>query len=287
MERLKSLEEYKSLLSEYKQITRRGYNNNFLNTDSITRYISLQRIYYETCTKALMFYTDEEKYYRLYVILSPDIDNEINICNKDKPIMLRNIYKEDKKPEALLKSEELFKKLGFVLYDETVQIVAKPLEHKEEIQSKYNKSISFLDRFGIKIAYAEKKNIEQIINLRNDEPLLKDYHFSYETEKEILDDIEKGYYRCAFNSSGEVCAAQHYSIANDTIQGDWLAVKEEYKAKYGIGNAMAYHSFLYAIEHEIFNYFGWVARDNIKSIKYHQAIGYELSDKWADEWLLK
>lgn len=284
MERLRSIEEYKSLLSSYKKIYRSGYSNNYLSIDKIERYINLQRIYFDTNETALLFFSDEEKYYRLYAMLG--IDMNLNIHKPDKPLMLRNIYKKGVKTEALLKFEEVLKRQGFILYDETVQILAQPLGKKEEIQSKYNKASSLLDRFGIKIGYAQKKDMAQIVDLRNEEPLLKDYHFLYETEEEILADIEKGYYRCAFNHLGEVCAAQHYSVINDTLQGDWLAVKDEYKIRYGIGSAMAYHSFLYTIEQGILNYYGWVARDNVKSIKYHQAIGYELTDKWADEWLL-
>ncbi len=285
MESLRSLEEYKSLLSSYKQIYRSGYNNDYLSTDMVQRYIDLERIYFEADERALLFFTDEEKYYRLYVLLGPEIDPVIQ--NREKPIMIRNVYRSGNKTDMLLKLEAALKQQGFSLYDETVQILANPMDKKEEIRRKYEKASSFLGRFGIRIDYAQKKDMGQIIDLRNNEPLLKDYHFLYETESEILDDIEKGYYRCAFNQFGEVCAAQNYSIVNGTLQGGWLAVKEEYKVKYGLGSAMAYHSFLYTIEHGISNYYGWVARDNVKSMKYHQAIGYKICDKWADEWLLK
>lgn len=285
MERLRSLDEYKSLLSSYRQAYLRGYSNNYLSTDMVIRYINLKRIYFETDGKeTLFFYTDEETYYRLYIMAGQNA--EIAVNRKDKPVMLRNIYREGKKSETLLRLEGGLEKQGFLLDDRTVQILAKPLEKKEDIQRKYDKASAFLDRFGIKISYAERKDIEQIMNLRKQEPLLKDYHFAYETESEILDAVEKGYYRCAYNHLGEVCAVQNYTIANGTLQGGWLAVKEEYKVRYGIGSAMAYHSFLYAIEHGISNYYGWVARDNEKSMKYHQAIGYEIGDKWADEWLL-
>lgn len=80
---------------------------------------------------------------------------------------------------------------------------------------------------------------------------------------------------------------QQFSIENGTIQGNWLAVKDEYKVRYGIGTAMAYHSFVYAIEHDIHSYFGWVVKDNDKSIKYHESIGYELTDKVSEEWILE
>lgn len=284
MEILKNLEEYKELLVKYKPVCRRGYNNNYLSMDMVERYIELQRIYYEAEDNALTFITDEEKYYRAYVQTNPEAD--ITIQKRDKPVLVRNVYKENKKTDVLLKFEDKLKKQGFSIYDESVQIVAKPLEMKEDVQKKYDRAFSFLERAGIKIGYATEENFAEINFLRESEPILKDYHFLYETESEILDNIKSGYFRCAFNMDGKVCAAQQFSVENGTIQGNWLAVQEEYKVRYGIGTAMAYHSFLYAIEHEVQSYFGWVVRDNTKSIKYHQAIGYELTDKFADEWLL-
>lgn len=284
MERLRSLEKYKELLSKYKQICRRGYSNNFLGIDLVQRYIGIERIYYIASENSLMFVTDEDKYYRLYVQMSPNGD--FTVEKLDKPMLVRNVYKEGRKSEVLLEFEKRLGKQGFSIYDESVQIIARPMEMKETLRQKYDRAISFMERAGLKISYAKPEHIQEILDLRNREPLLKDYHFMYETEDEIRDNVEKGYYRCAFNAQGHVCAAQQFSVENGIVQGNWLAVKEEYKVKYGVGTAMAYHSFLYAAEKEIQTYFGWVVRDNIKSIKYHQAIGYELGDKYADEWLL-
>lgn len=286
MERLKNIEDYKALLREYKTVCRRGYTNNFLNTELIKRYLDLQRIYYIAIQDALIFITDEEKYYRLHVSVSPQV-NILDVKNMDKPLLVRNIFKEGKKTKELLSFEKVLKETGFHIYDESVQIVAYPLNLKEDIRKKYEKAAAFLARTGIHIGYAENEyNLKEIQLLRQEESVLKDYHFTYENEDEILDNMKKGYYRCAFDSSGTVCAAQQFSVENGTVQGNWLAVKEEYKVRYGIGTAMAYHSFLYACERELPTYFGWVVRDNEKSIKYHQSIGYEVTDKYADEWLL-
>ena len=285
MEILKSLEEYKALLVQYKQVCRRGYSNNYLGLDMVNRYIALQRIYYETSPNSLMFITDEENYYRVYI--QTDAEADFAIRKKDKPVLIRNVYKENKKTEVLLRTEEKLKQQGFKLYDASVQIVASPLEMQEDIRKKYDRAMDFLTRAGIKIRYAKEEEAGAILSLREKEPLLKEYHFLYETAEEIAADIRQGYYRCAYNAQDEICAAQHFYVSNGTLQGDWLAVKEEYKVRYGIGTAMAYHSFMYAIEHEIPLYFGWVVRDNLKSIKYHQVIGYEISDKLADEWLLE
>lgn len=284
MEKLSNLEEYKSVLREGRIRCKGGFNNMYLTIESVKRYLSLGRLYYELSDDSLCLYTDEEEYYRMYIQCS--LNGVSQIYAKGKPILIRNIYRESCKPDNMVQIENTLKQQGFELYDQCVQILAKPLEMEETVRKKYDASMGFLKRAQIDIVYADEAQLEEIIILRNKEPELKPYHFFYQTKEEMLQDIKDGYYRCAVNAEGEVCAAQHFTVANGTIQGDWLAVKEEYKAKYGIGAAMAYHSFTYAIEHNIRNYFGWVAHNNVKSLKYHSAIGYTIGDELADEWLL-
>lgn len=284
METLSSLEEYKSILREGRTRSRGGYNNMYLDIASIKRYLSLGRLYYELNDAGLILFTDEEQYYRMYLQCNPQ--GVVSISAQDKPILIRNIYKESGKPDILGQMEDALERQGFTLYDQSVQILAQPLTMEDTVRKKCDMAMSFLKRANIEIIYANSTHLDEIISLRNVEPELKPYHFFYQTREEMLQDIEKGYYRCAVNGQGEICAAQHFTVENGTLQGDWLAVKEEYKVKYGIGTAMAYHSFLYAIKKEIPNYYGWVVRDNVKSLKYHRTIGYTISEKLADEWLL-
>lgn len=285
MEKLLSLEEYKSILREGRTRCKGGFSNIYLDIESVKRYLSLGRICYELNDDSLILYTDEEEYYRMYIQCSSNGMPRIN--GKDRPVLIRNIYKDSGKPDLLVQIEDVLKQQGFVLYDQSVQILANPLEMGgDSIRKKYDAAMAFLKRARMDITYANEEQLDEIINLRNAEPELKAYHFLYQTREEMMEEIAKGYYRCALNADGEVCAAQHFTVENGTLQGDWLAVKEEYKVKYGIGTAMAYHSFLYAIDRNIPNYYGWVVRDNVKSLKYHKAIGYTIGNKFADEWLL-
>ena len=281
MEQLVSFDKYKELLNSVKTTT----TNMYLGVDDIKRYLSLERLYYEMNSTGLFVFTDEENYYRMYVYLNSN--DKFDIHPYDKPIMTRNIYKENNKPKRLQMIEQGLKQNGFQLYDESVQIYINPMENENRIRDCYEKSISFLGRTGIKIIYAKEQHLNEIIALRNDTTELKPYHFFYETREEMLQNIQKGYYRCAITQDGIVCGVQQFSVEGKAVQGNWLAVKEKYKVKYGIGMAMAYSSFVYAIDHNIPNYYGWVVRDNIKSMKYHQAIGYKITQNVSDEWLLE
>lgn len=282
MKRLESWEEYQELLREAKQRGFTQFVNNYLNADAVERYIRLDRIEYELDGSGLYIYTDEETFYRLYIQCGEHIKPQ----GRDKPVLVRNVFREGNKSAAQQEMESQLQGLGFTFYDECVQILARPLAAKENILAKLERSERFLARFGLKIIYADSSRLEDIIRLKDNTPEMKPYHFLYETMEERQQAAEKGYFRCVVNAQDEICAAQQFRVEGNAIQGNWLAVKPEYQGKYGIGAAMAYHSFAYAIQNNIKNYFGWVPRDNIESIRYHQSIGYEVMDKVANEWVL-
>lgn len=283
MERLESWGKYKELLKESKQRGFTRFINNYLDMGTVKRYIELGRMEYELDESGLYIYTDESLFYRLYIQCG---ENAIKPQGRDKPVLVRNVYREGNKSAAQQDVEEQFRRQGFLPYSGSAQILATPMENRDYVLEKLGKAERFLGRFGLRIIYGDSSRIEDIFRLRDSETELKPYHFSYETMEEKQQAIEKGYFRCVVNACNELCAAQQFSVERNGIQGNWLAVKAGYKEKYGIGAAMAYHSFVYAIEHNIRNYFGWLERDNEKSLRYHQSIGYRLTGKVAEDWVL-
>ncbi len=283
MESFGNWEKYKELLKEAKQRGFTRFINNYLDIDAVKRYIGLGRMEYRLDESGLYIYTDEGLFYRLYIQCG---EKAIKLQGRDKPVLVRNVYREGNKSAAQLEVEEQLREQGFSFYSGSAQILATPLETRENVLEKLGKAERFLERFGLRITYGDGSQIEEIFRLRDNETELKPYHFSYETMEEKEQAIKKGYFRCVVNTQNELCAAQQFSVERNGIQGNWLAVKAEYKEKYGIGAAMAYHSFAYAIEHNIMNYFGWLEKDNEKSLRYHQSIGYRLTGKVAEDWIL-
>lgn len=285
MEKLENWEEYKGLLKEARRREFFLFNNNCLDMGAVKRYIALDRIEYLLNDSGMYIYTDEGAFYRLYMQCG---GTAIKLSERDKPVLVRNIHWEGNKSAVQEEAEKQMQRLGFSKYSETVQILSTPMENREIVSEKLEKAERFLGRFGLKIIYADRvAQLESIFRLRDRTPELKAYHFPYETMEERQQAIEKGFFRCVVNAGNELCAAQQFSVGGNGVEGNWLAVETEYKEKYGIGAAMEYHSFAYAIEHNIRNYFGWVEKDNEKSLRFHQSAGYRLTGKVAEDWILK
>lgn len=279
MERIESIEQYKEILKKYKKVARNGLNNNFLTIESVERYITLERIFCEEYEEELLIYTDEEFYYKLHY-MGKAIPQKI-VGRHEKPVLLRFIYMSETEKEAWARCA---RSLGLKKYDYTLQILANICEN-DNLEEKLERALRFVNRFGIKITYASTNMLNEIMALRDAEPLLDRYSFNYETDVEICEDIKNNYYRVAVTDKGEVIAAQHYTIQNGILIGDWLAVKEGYKDKYGIGAAIAFHSFDYAKVNSIKLYYGWVDGENLNSIQYHKSIGYNMTGKKSEGWL--
>lgn len=285
MECLTDYDSYKELMLRNKSLYRRGFNNNYLSVDKIKRYIEAKRISYVEDSCGIQLFLDEEKYYRCILMISADA--EPTIYKADKPIFLRNIYDISKKPEVLSAAEETLKANGFRPVNTSVQIVCKPKEHEKEYRKNNEKCLRYLNRFGISIEYPDSSYAEKIFELRRNTPELRYYQFPYEESSDIESDFNKGYYRCALDREGRLIGVQHFTVENGIVQGDWLAVKDEYRLKYGIGRAMGYHSFVYAIDNGYDMYYGWVVDTNHRSLNYHNEIGYSVTDKRADEWAME
>lgn len=282
MKRIYTIDQYKDLLKENKENSRGGLTNNYLGIHGIKKYISLERMYFETMEKGYVIYLDEGKYYRM--LYCGRAENINRITPKDKPLMFRFIY--DKNTDKKQEWDNILSAFGLSEFDNTIQICAN-ISEQHDVDVKLAKSTRFIERFGLGISYATQGMIDEIFRLRDTEPVLSIYHFEYETESEICEDIVNGLYRVVTNKDNEVVAAQHFIEKNGTINGEWLAVKEEYKLQYGIGGALAYHSFDYAKQKGVDMYYGWVDIKNENSLKYHESLGYRMTGKMSESWIME
>jgi len=284
MERLTSIEQYKELLLQYKQICRRGYTNNFLNMDMVSRYITLERIYYVTNKDSLFFLTDEEKYYRLYMQVSLGTEN-LDIQKQKKPVLIRNIFRKDTKPEALLSVERCLESVGFKKMETTAQVQIECRKVLEK-QRKIEKYKQLLVKDGYVCVSANEDMLDSVEELFQRAAFIKDYHFEYLTVDEKRKEIEKGLYLCIVNREKQICAASIATVRNGIAEGVAIAVDEQYKMG-GFAPVLSYERCKRLHEQQISYLNGWIIDTNEASMKHHRSMGYQFTGRYADEWILK
>ena len=277
-----SVQEYKELTEDFRSICRRPFSNIYLMSDDIKRFIELERVSFEKSDYGLIFYFDEDTFYR--VCLYVDEKQLFEIPSRDKKLLIRNVYRTKKKDVKLSYVEERLQSLGFKQEGTTAQIEGNPQEliANCKVIEQYAKK---MERMGYSCIIPDISCYEEIEDMILESRVIKDYHMTFRTKEEKRN-MEKGSYLCIVNEKGELCAAIIADIDVDIAQIEALAVKEEYKIR-GLAPILDYKIFKQLCERKIGLVQGWVELDNDDSLRYHMSLGYRFAGKQANEWILE
>lgn len=280
MKELKDLETYGTLISDMRKKGIKFTNNNVFS-DDIKRFIELKRIKYHDTERCLIFFLDEEKYYRLLIHLDPD--QPWALPKLDKPALIRTRFVKDKKKADLLKLEEQMRQKGFVLKDTNVFLTLDSAPVKELHQRNYQRSKKILEHQNFRIIRADYSYHDQIDALMEGQDMIKYYHIPYQTEDEIKAGFEDNNYVAIINENDELLAYTSGHLENGKRHADAMIIKDEYKL-YGFAPLLFYYctcSGFSSIRKTSVNL------TNAASIKLHKKLGWKFTNKYMENWLLE
>lgn len=280
IKQLQSIDEYKSLIEEFKKICCVPFSNIYLMPNAINRYIKLQKAFFEKSEYGIVFYFDESTYYRVYLYV--DGERKFKISAFDKKMLIRNTYNMKHENKELLHVQNRLQEIGFTQEGTSVQIQGKTQELLSNCKSieKYTKLMEKKGYYCIKPKFSQFDQIEQVI-INSD--ILKDYHLTFRTEQE-KQELEEGSYLCIVNKDNEICAAGIAAINFGIAQAEVMAVKEEYKMK-GLAPILTYQRLKWLCDRNVSKIQGWILLHNETSLRYHKKIGYQLTNRHAIDWL--
>ncbi|MCH5270295.1 MAG: hypothetical protein J1E83_06045 [Lachnospiraceae bacterium] len=244
------------------------------------RYIQLGRAFYDKTESGIVFYFDEELYYR--VCLCIDEKEKLSINRLDKKILIKNVYQKGKKRENLQCVEQQLEEMGFEKTGTSVRIKGE-VQHLFEKCKRMEKYVHMLEKKGYRCVAADFSMFEEIEAIILDSGIIKDYQLNYRTDEEKKK-LVNGSYMCMLNSNDEMCIGSVCVIESNIAKGVALAVKEKYKM-HGLTPAIAFHRAKWFYDNEIKYAQGWILVDNEPSLRYYQSMGYELTNEYADEWI--
>lgn len=279
MEELKNIETYTALISNIRKRGGKFTNNNIVPKD-IKRFIDLKRIRYVSSDDCLVFILDEEKYYRLLLHMNPD--KEWELPELDKPMLVRAQFVKGKKKPDLVEVERKMQEKGFVLKDTNVQIAFDIPSVRDLCRQKYLRSKKILEYYNLQIIKADYSYYNQIKGLLKNQDMIQYFHIPYQTEDEIESGFENGNYVAIINENNEVLA---YTSGHPGIAGvryaEAMVIQKEYKL-YGFAPILFYYcmSNTKAVISK-----SSVGLHNSVSIKLHEKLGWEFSDRYIEHWL--
>lgn len=283
MQLLESYKEYADMIREFREKCRRPFSNIYFMPADMERYIRLGRLSYEKSESGIILYFDEERFYR--VCLCVNEKEKFTIERQDKKILVKNVFRKGKKRDNLQKVEQRLTELGFENEGTSVKVkgeVQKLLQKCERME----RYADALDRKGYRFAVADASMIEEIETIILDSGVIKDYQLNYLTEEEKKEMAGKGCYACILNNDNQICGGGYCLFEGDVTRGMATAIKEEYK-KHGIAPVLTYHRLKWLRDNGYRRGQGWILTSNYSSIKYHESFGYEFTDEYTDEWILK
>ncbi|MCH5270298.1 MAG: hypothetical protein J1E83_06065 [Lachnospiraceae bacterium] len=282
MNRLKDIEEYKILVREFRKEHKAFYSNFYFMPKDIDRYISLGRVEYENNEEGLFFYFDEESYYR--VCMYVEAGGVFSISKRHKKLLVRNIYRKNQQDEKLVEFEKNLERNEFNLAGTSFQIQGRMSEIWKNC-SRLEKFFLAMEKKGFRCVEADYSCYKEIEDLILASDIVKDYQMSYLTEQEKQMMIP-GSYLCILDKQNQICAAS-IAYAHDGVARDGVfAVKEEYKMM-GIAPMLAFRRLKWTFENKVDFGQGWILTDNDASIRYHKSLGYQWTDKYANDWILQ
>lgn len=277
MEKLNSFEEYKCLVNDVRTQVKRPFSNNYFLPQDIQRYIQLNRAYYQNTDNGIVFLFDEELYYRACLYM--DASQPFELPNLDKKILIRNVYRAEKKESEMFLVERQLEKINFKMMGTTVQLRGEA-EVIFEKYKKFERFIKTMDKKGYRCYVAGESHFEKVEELLRQEKIIKDYHMDFLLPEEK----EEGAYLYLLDSKGEMCAASAATIKGSTAHGVGIAIDERYKLQ-GLAPILGYYRMKWLCDNGIKYIQGWALIDNEESLRYHISSGYKMLDKYADEWI--
>lgn len=281
MDRLQGIEEYKALLKQFRKEHKTFFSNFYFMPKDVERYISLGRVEYEKREEGLFFYFDEESYYR--VCMYVETGEAFNISVRDKKILVRNVYRKNEQTEKLKIFENVLDRNGFDLAGTAFQVQGMTKELWQNCLH-LEKTVLFMERKGFRCVEADHSLYKEIEDLILDSNIIKDYQMNYFTEQEKQRMIE-GSYLCVLDKQDQICAGSIAFVSDGVAQDGVIAVKEEYKL-IGIAPMLTYQRFKWFCENKVDLVQGWILTDNDASIRYHNGLGYQMTGKYVNDWLL-
>ena len=280
MESLTSLEEYKDLLKEVKTITKRPFSNIYFSLPALERFIGLDRVGYEKTDAGVLFYIDEEAYYRVYLYV--DLNKELKIGKQDKRLYCRYIYRQSEKQDLHNSIQKVLTDNGFIKEGISVELQADPKEYVRNY-SYLERYISSMEKKGYKCIIPDSSRYAEIEQMFLDSGIIKDYHIEFRTEEEKKQ-LQEGSYLCIVKQD-EICAARIATLENGVAHAEDIAVKEQYKLK-GLAPILAYQGMKWFCENDIKLMRGWVLVHNQNAMEYYRSMGYQFNNKYSEEWIL-
>lgn len=283
MRLVESLDDYYEIIRKEKAERGRLKTNDYMFPDAVKRYINLKRLWIEKLECGLVFLSDEERFFQGYYYI--DDVNKFEIDRHEKPILIQNIYKLDRKKDHICQMDISLEKSGFkkegVLRH---AILENPNNVLEKLLPAEKISRRIMEKEGFKMMKVHRNLMPELLAFRDAIKEIPFYQQPFFSADELVFDSEKGLLTCVIDAKGSIQAARHLIMQGNKSYG-WIGVAEKYKGVYGLASMLMVDQLKLICQKGILMC-SWVEQNNTASLQYHERLGTKWTGTIMDEWIL-
>ncbi|MBE5884340.1 MAG: GNAT family N-acetyltransferase [Lachnospiraceae bacterium] len=281
MKRLHNIEEYKEIVRQAREKCQNAFSNNYFMPGDVRRYIEIGKAYYEsTPCGGYLLLLDEEKYYR--VCMYVDATSEFTIPDLDKKAVIKNVYRKGKEEACLADIEKRMADMSFRKEGTVVQVSGDVAGIYENCK-RFERFADKLLRKGYQCVAVDDTYYDAVDKLMLSGYFIRDYQIDYRTSRE-KEALLPGSYLCILNEKDEICAVSVSYIEGAIAYGEGILIEDAYKMQ-GLAQVLMYHRFKWLFENQVQKIVAWILVDNEVSMRYHTGLGYQLHNKYVNEWV--
>lgn len=279
MERIGDLDEYLQRIDALRK-SKEVFTNNYMMVGDAQRLVSLGRLYCAANEAGTIFLSDESTHYRASMHI--DANKKFVMPLLDKPTMVQIVYYKDRKKENHLRIEKQLEANGFMKQDTSVQIKLNVAEHKEECRKNFNRLYKLTQRMGYRIKVVDFTYRDKIREVFSQQDMLHGWHYPFQTEEELKERFDQNGWICILDEDDRVLAYHSAYEVNSCCYGMGMAIRDEYKVKYGFAPLLQYYRVCITEQPLIY---GEVLLHNTEAVTLHEKLGWKFTNKYVDRWL--
>lgn len=275
MERVKSLEQYSALIKEVRQTHSSVQTNCYMLPDAVEKQLSKNKLFALDVGAGIALIIDEGAFYQLYYYVG--LNETILFDRKDKPVILDQIYLQNKKTESVVQIEKKWLDCGFHNYKTYRHITLKMT------QEQLDGIPLSLDDENYVMVKAKPSDTEAVSKLWTSS--LDVLSTALPEPEEISELIEQGLVFCARSeASGKIGAVMKLEYQRGVYLIHHVVVDSDHRRQ---GLAKRLYDYCYRLTGtEGTQYYGWVDVNNIPSLQLHLSKGWKFNGRLTSQLLL-
>ena len=278
MERVNSIQEYKSLIKHTKERVGKIDTNCVLMSNVMEQYIKEERLFFRSFPMGIALYVDEGTYYELYFFWSREAP--FAEFHASKPVAIVIITTLEKNDEHLIQLETKIQSGGFKFFKTSLQLDVNLDQLDYSLEKELKQRQETLSSQGFSLKYCDTYLFSQVKALWTEHLDLTDVPFDhYKNNKNdcIL---------CAVDQNDYVAAAQWWRSEKNNLEGRHTVTHPNYYRR-GLGTTLLLAQFQFSKQNGILKNKTWVKDTNYQSLAMHKKVGFKPNGRISKQFIIQ